>query len=250
MLVSGIFGKRNIYCIDAELVLPEEVFARKETLAEIRVRNRGRWIPAFLITIEARGKEYFFPYVPARQAVSGTVPVIFEERGVAEVGGMVVSSNFPFNFFTRFRGIRKDTGITVYPGPERCNLSHICETGARHKGEKDLNRPGYDSDILCIRDYVQGDPPKYINWKSTAKTGMLKVKELSAIERQQVIIDFDRLEKTNLEKTLSCTTYAVVSLFRSKIPVGLSIQGEVLTPDLSDAHRRKVLTRLALYGKS
>ena len=159
MLVSGIFGKRNIYCIDAELVLPEEVFARKETLAEIRVRNRGRWIPAFLITIEACGTEYFFPYVPARQAVSGTVPVIFEERGVAEVGGMVVSSNFPFNFFTRWRGIRKDTGITVYPGPERCNLSHICETGARHKGEKDLNRPGYDSDILCIRDYVQGDPP-------------------------------------------------------------------------------------------
>lgn len=140
--------------------------------------------------------------------------------------------------------------VTVYPKPLRCDLTPFQDRGNAFKGEKELNKPGYDSDIISIRDYVHGDAPKYINWKSTAKTGSLKVKELSAIERRQVTIDFDHMDKGDLERVLSCTAFVVISLLRFKIPVGLRIGGEVLKPGLSAAHRRNVLMRLALYGKS
>lgn len=250
LLLSGIFGRRNIFCIDAELVLPEEVFAKTEVTAQIRVRNKGKWLPAFLVTVEACGGECFFPFVPADSTQSASLAFSFDHRGTAKIDHAVISSNFPFNFFRRFRRIRKEIPVIVYPKPIRCSLAALHESGARLKGEKELNKPGYDADMLSIRDYVHGDPPKYISWKATAKTGSLKVKELSAIERRHVIIDFDKMEKGNLETALSCTAYAVINLFRSRIPVGLRINGEILEPDLSASQRRAILQRLALYEPS
>jgi uncharacterized protein (DUF58 family) len=250
LLVSGVFGNRNLYGVDAELILPEDIFAQTETLAEVRIRNGRKWLPVFLITVGVCEGESFFPYIAAGSTVSGILPLKFEKRGTEGVSEIVVSSNFPFDFFRRFRKIRKKAVITVYPKALRCDLTPFQDRGTWLKGEKELNKPGYDSDIISIRDYVHGDPPKYISWKSTAKTGSLKVKELSAIERQQVTIDFDHMEKVDLERALSCTVFAVISLLRLKIPVGLRIGGEVLKPGLSAAHRRTVLTRLALYGES
>jgi uncharacterized protein (DUF58 family) len=206
-------------------------------------------MPTFLITARVGEGEAFFPYIAADSTVSRILPLRFDKRGITKAGEIVVSSNFPFDFFRRYRRIRKEVVITVYPKPLRCDLTPFQERGDRFKGEKELNKPGYDSDIISIRDYVHGDPLKYISWKSTAKTGSLKVKELSTIERRQVTIDFDIFEKGDLERALSCTAFVVISLLHLKIPVGLRIGGEVLAPGLSTVHRRNVLVRLALYGK-
>ncbi|MCE5335182.1 MAG: DUF58 domain-containing protein [Desulfobacteraceae bacterium] len=250
MLLSGIFGKRNLFNADAELLFPEEFFARTEALAEIRVRNRGKRMPLFLITVEASGGKCFFPFIGAGSSATGKIALTFERRGTAEISGLTVSSNYPFNFFERFRHIGKKARVIVYPKPLPCSLSALRDSGDKLRGEKDLNRPGYDSDILSIRDYVAGDHPRYINWKATAKTGKLKVKELSAIERTRVTIDFDGMEKGSLETVLSCTAYAVINYIRSRVPVGIKIQGETLEPDISASHKREILTRLALYGQS
>ncbi len=250
LLVSGIFGRRNIHGLDAEVFFPDEVFARTEALAEVRVRNLRKRTPVFLITIEVGGGSCFFPYIAPNSTESGFVPMTFHRRGAAELEGAVVSSNFPFNFFKRFRTLKKKWRATVYPMPLRCSLSAFRDGGSRHRGEKELNKAGYEADILSIRDYVPGDPPKYINWKSTAKTGRLKVKELSAIERQQVTIDFDSMEKEDVERALSCATHAVLSFMRTGVPVGLLIGGEMLRPGLAVVHKRLLLTRLALYGQN
>lgn len=207
-------------------------------------------MPTFLICVRVCGGEAFFPFIAADSAASRILPVKFEKRGIAQVDEIIISSNFPFDFFRRYRKIRKEAVITVYPKPLRCDLAPFQEFGNQFKGEKELTKPGYDSDMLSIRDYVHGDPPKYISWKATAKTGSLKVRELSAVERRQVTIDFDHMEKGDLERALSCTAFIVISLLRLKIPVGLQIGGEVVKPGLSEAHRRNILMRLALYGKS
>ncbi len=250
MLVSGIFGRRNIYGIEIEVLFPQEVYARTETPVEIKVRNRRKHTPAFLVSVEAGGKKCFFAYIAPDTAESGTIVLRFDKRGEVSVPAARISSNYPFNFFDRFRTSQKSSSLTVYPRPVRCSLDAFREKGSKLKGERELNKPGYESDILSIRDYAHGDPPKYISWKSTAKTGSLKVKELSAIDRLQVTIDFDGMDKRDLERALSCTTFAVITLLRSGIPVGLRIRGEALRPDLSASHRREILTRLAVYGQS
>lgn len=249
MLVSGIFGKRNLYAIKALVEFPEEIYAETDIPVHVRVTNRGRFMPAFLIRLSVAGSEVFFPFIAPSGTLSGHAVLRFPARGRQSIRDVVVSSVFPFNFFTRFRRLKVETEFVVFPKPVRCSLNEIYDDLTSSRGEKVSNRQGYDSDILSIRNYVSGDPPKYISWKSTAKTGMLKTKELSAVEARHVIIDMDRVDMRNQEHALSCLTHIVIRLTKSGVPVGLVTETETFRPEFSPGHRIRVLTKLALHGQ-
>lgn len=247
MLVSGIFGRRNIQAIDVELELPQEVFAETDTPIVVRLINHKRFMPAFLIRITVGPDEVLFPFVPQSSSSAQSYTKAFEKRGLHAVENIYVASVFPFNLFTRYRKIPKRFEVTVFPKPRKCFLADLTLKESRKKGETSSNIPGYDSDIVSIRDYTLGDPLKYISWKSTAKTGVLKTKELSSIESECVIIDFDAMNKQRLEYALSCVTYTVIRLLKYGVPVGLHVGGELLRPGTSTRHKLTLLTKLALY---
>ncbi|MFP5212919.1 MAG: DUF58 domain-containing protein [Acidobacteriota bacterium] len=250
MLISGIYGRKNIQDLEIDLDFPDEVFAGTDFFMGVRVRNPRKRMPAFLVSIHtADGRSVFFPYIEPGATVQAPVTMRFETRGSHAVTGMYLSSTFPFNFFTRRRRLFHDESLIVFPKPVKCNLVPFRDRQSRSKGDRSSDIIGYESgDIVSIRDYVAGDPTKYISWKSTAKTGKLKTKELSSIELQHVIINFDQMDRS--EYAISCVTYTVVRLTRSKIPVGLVIEGETLKPSVSATHRTKLLRKLALYGQS
>jgi uncharacterized protein (DUF58 family) len=246
MLVSGLFGRNNLRRLQVHLIFPEEVFAGTETLVGVRLECRRRW-PAFLVAVELGETEVLFPYVRARSEEVRHIPVIFSRRGACALPGMRISSSFPFNFFTRSRVLTRQSEVLVFPKPRRCHPGALSGDPRRRSGDALTDRAGYDSDILSIRDYVPGDPMKYISWKSTAKTGSLKTRELAAIEEKPVILDVDRLRTDDLEWSLSCATYWVLRLLRSRVPVGLILGGETIGPRVSRAHRLSILERLAVY---
>ncbi len=250
MLVSGLFGRNNLRNLDVEVVFPEEVFAGTEAMLAIRLSAERRWWPAFLVTVALGENELLFPFLRARLQEVKHLPVLFARRGVFSVSGVRISSSFPFNFFTRYITLAMKAEIVVFPKPRRCDPWVLSGDLERRSGEVIVDRMGYDLDILSIRDYVPGDPMKYINWKSTAKTGSLKTKELAAIEERPVILDMDRPRVEDLEWSLSCATYWVLRLTRSRVPVGLVMGGETIRPGVSRAHRRSILERLAGYDRN
>lgn len=250
MLVSGIFGRKNLYGIEAVPEYPEELFACTNTPVVMKILNRRKHMPAFLINISYEGQTAFFPYIKAGESVSRHFDVRIEKRGLHRPGEVCISSVFPFNFFTRFRRLRAQSEVIAFPKPMKCHLGQLHDRRTKCRGERAANSAGHDEDIISIRDYVIGDPPKYISWKSTAKTGCLKTKELSSIELQNVIIDFDRMEKRDLEHTISCVTFTVLKLIRLQIPVGFSMGGETFKPSTSESHKIRILTKLALYAQN
>jgi uncharacterized protein (DUF58 family) len=249
MVVSGVFGKRNLYAVTTAVEYPDEIFAGTDVPVRVRVTNRRRFMPAFLIRISVGGSEVFFPFIGPAATLSGQAVLRFPARGRQTIREVVVSSVFPFNFFTRYRRLKAETDLVVFPKPLARPLHEIYDDRSGARGEKVSTRPGYDSDILAIRDYVSGDPPKYISWKSTAKTGVLKTKELSAIEARHVIIDLNHVDMRDPEYALSCLTHGIIRLTKSGVPVGLSMEGETLKPDVTPGHRIRLLTKLALYGQ-
>ena len=64
------------------------------------------------------------------------------------------------------------------------------------------------------------------------------------------MIDFDKLEKHDLEQSISYVAFMIVKLIQSGTAVGLIIDGETYTPDLYPGHKLMLLTRLALYGQN
>jgi uncharacterized protein (DUF58 family) len=250
MLISGIFGRKNLRGIDVSLEFPEERFAAVDIPIGISLTNKRRFMPAFLIRVSIDDRDVLFPFIAPRSSSLLYLNRAFEERGLHTITEIVAASVFPFNFFTRYRRIPKNLEVIVFPELKRCSLTHLLAGQTRWRGDASADAPGFDSDILSIRNYVSGDPVKYISWKATAKTGLLKTKELSALESPNIVINFDRLEKHDLEQTISYVTFMIVKFIQAGTAVGLMIGGDTYKPDLSSGHKRMLLTRLALYGQN
>ena len=87
------------------------------------------------------------------------------------------------------------------------------------RGDLSPDKPGYYPEIISIREYIKGDPLKYINWKASAKTGKLKTKELSSSFDRPVLIDFDKVVIPDIERRISCITYVIQQLHNRNIPL-------------------------------
>jgi uncharacterized protein (DUF58 family) len=247
MSISGIFGKNNLSKISVELGFPEEVYAARPLPVRVTLRNGRRFLPAFLMRVKFEEHEVFFPYVDTGGEAIKHVTLTCRKRGLCEFRDPVISSVFPFSFFSRYKKLKKTFQLVVFPELKRCDLAVMYDQNSRLKGEKTSEKTGYESDMISIRQYVLGDPVKYINWKATAKTGELKTKELSALTFEPVVIDFEKVGIKDVEEKLSCIAYTVFHLFRKNIPIGLRIKETLFEPGTSTAHMRTMLKELALY---
>ncbi len=255
MGISGFFGKRNLSGIEIDVSLPDEIYARSDFPLKITLVNNRGFLPAFLIRVRLSGREVLFPFVDAKARDHKYVSFSMDERGLATLGDISVCSVFPFNFFVRCRKTDKVFETVVFPLMKKCSLPDLIGRDSRSRGEKSTGRTGYEAEIISTRDYIKGDPLKYIHWKASAKTGRLKTKELSSLSAPPVIIDFDSLLIRNLEERISCVTYIIVKLFRQNVPLGLRIGGALLTHqggarnEQGRAGKAIMLRALALYGK-
>jgi len=58
-------------------------------------------------------------------------------------------------------------------------------------GELETNQRGRGSDLYRIRDYEPEDSARHVDWKATAKSGELKVREYTREDERRVCIVFD-----------------------------------------------------------
>ena len=90
---------------------------------------------------------------------------------------------------------------------------------------------------------------KRIHWKSSARTGKLKTRLYDGTFSRSLwrIIDLDRLVLNGVERGLSMAAYAIVEAIKSRLPIGMMSGGEFIPPASDYAHKKDLLTRLALY---
>lgn len=254
MGVSGFFGKRNISNIDVRIELPEEIYANTNIPVKITIRNKRRVLPAFLIRVHLSQNEVLFPFVDVKGEAATYLPLFFRDRGHVLIGALYLSSVFPFNFFIRYRTIASACDVLVFPRARKCASLRLFDRERRYRGEQISGRIGYEADIISLRDYIEGDPIKYIHWKASAKTGRIKTKELSSFSQRPVVIDFDAIPIKDVEERISCVTYILLNLFKQNIPVGLRISGVLHKPSQASGEGTKalkiaMLTKLALYPR-
>ena len=232
-----------------ELGVPGEIYSNSEFLLRVRLVNRRRYLPSFLLRVRVDDAETVFPYVAIGASEEKYLPLTAGRRGRHALDTVAVSSAFPFNFFIRFRGIKTTFDYIVFPEPKKCGLGDFLEHERRTRGEAASDRAGYEGDLLSVRNYAHGDPMKYIHWKASAKSKELKTKELSSLSEQPVVIDFEKTGIRNREERISCVTYLLLRLFRRNIPAGLRIGGKVFRPGTSASHKTAMIRELALYGE-
>ncbi|SEA49499.1 Uncharacterized conserved protein, DUF58 family, contains vWF domain [Desulfuromusa kysingii] len=251
MSVSGFLGHWNLQKLDLTLEPPEEIYAGLETLVNVKVFNRRRWLPAFLLDISI-DNNYRHPghlaLLKRREQQGVGVAMTFPDRGDHCQHRVTVSSAFPINFFVRYRHVELQQAITVFPRPIHCYNQGVTDVQHESGGENALRR-GFDGDIHQIKDYVGGEPLKMIHWKLSARHDSLKLKELSSQYQPPIEIDPLALPGQELEQQLCCASYLVNDLICSHQPVGLKLKSHVIAPGLGNAHKIYLLKELARYGK-
>jgi uncharacterized protein (DUF58 family) len=248
MGISGFFGRSNLLKIKVKVDLAPEIFATTSTPVGVTVKNKRRFLPIFLLRVRIQDRELFFPFIDAGDQATRYVNMTFGRRGEYTMGLISLHSVFPFNFFTRYKWYSDASSFVVFPQLKPCELSSLYQKERRLKGDHSTDKIGYESDIISIREYVHGDPIKYINWKATAKTGELKTKELSSLSYQPVVIDFSNVDIDDTEQKISCVSYTIVQLIKKNIPIGLRLNGTFFAPAVTNTHKAALLTELALFG--
>ncbi|MBC7721782.1 MAG: DUF58 domain-containing protein, partial [Pedobacter sp.] len=116
------------------------------------------------------------------------------KRGVYNFGQIRVFAASPIHFFTRRFTLDNSVDIAVYPSYLQLRKYQLMAISNRlsEAGVKKIRRFGNSMEFEQIKEYVQGDDYRTLNWKATAKTGQLMVNTFSDEKSQQVYCVIDK----------------------------------------------------------
>jgi uncharacterized protein (DUF58 family) len=219
MLMSGLVSRLSLAGLEVKLLLPEHVFARRNLTAAIQLRNTKGWMPSFSIHLSSTTPgespmQMYFPIVPGGAMLEAMTDVQFQRRGIHGDSEYQFTTRFPFGFTERRLQIELRREVLVYPGidpqPGFEDLLFAVE------GELEARQRGRGSDFYRIRPYQSTESSRHVDWKATAHTGELQVREFAREEDLLVEIFLDlqvpMLDAAWLDDAIDCCAFLCWSL--------------------------------------
>jgi uncharacterized protein (DUF58 family) len=214
LFVGWIAARSSLRDLIVSARFPDHIFAGESAPVIVTLRNLKRAVPSFSILVEARGPTEtaekkarpryqkramaYFTYIPHRGGVEQRVEHLFSERGHVLINGFELSTRFPFGFFRRRRRLRaRDVDIIVYPKPEP--IGDELHLLPMYAGPKASLRRGAGHDLFSLRDYQPRDDLRYIDWKATARSQRLTVREFTSEDERKVTIILDTSHVTEVD---------------------------------------------------
>ena len=131
----------------------------------------------------------YFPYIPAGESGHADVGMSFNKRGKFVQNGFALQTRFPFSFLLKTRILPLTREVIVYPSVEETD--ELFEVLPMITGEIETYMRGRGYDLYRIREYEPEDSARHVDWKSTAKSGSLKVREFTREDERKLRIVFD-----------------------------------------------------------
>lgn len=207
VLVSGFLSRLVISGIDVRLELPEHIFAGRPVLTIAVLENTKQLMPSFSVSLvseeRAKSKKHaaahaaphildrplYFPYIPRLQTARQSVELTFPRRGVYRQDVLGLRTKFPFGFLEKTRRVSSDIEAIVYPSVQPTD--EFYEILPLVSGELESYQRGRGHDLYAIRDYQFNDSARHVDWKASARTGSLQVREYAREDERRVMLAFD-----------------------------------------------------------
>jgi len=174
-----------------------------------------------------------------------TIPTT--RRGLMDLGRLRLSTTRPLGLARAWSWWRPQQRVLVYPALERNGppLPGAASDGAR---QPRAQRSGEDTHHL--RDYRNGDSPRQIAWKASARLDRLMVREYEAGVARDVMLDWQSLRQLPHEQRIARLARWVVEAEREGRRFRLQIPGTTLGPARGPEHRHACLRALALLPEA
>ncbi len=131
----------------------------------------------------------YFPFIAAGEELRADLEITFPARGRYCEKNFGLATRFPFAFLMKTRRVNLTREVIVYPVVEP--TEQFLEVLPMVTGEFETYVRGRGNDLYLIRDYMPDDSARHVDWKATARTGALKVREFSREDERKLRIVFD-----------------------------------------------------------
>jgi uncharacterized protein (DUF58 family) len=215
LLVSTLFvgwaaARTSLRDLMVSARFPDHIFAGEPAPVIVTLRNAKRLLPSLSVLVESRGPKEahggskqrrwrklhqkrslaYFTYIPHRAAAEQRVEQVFSKRGHVFIDGFELSTRFPFGFMRRRRRLRaRNVDILVYPKPEP--IGDELHLLPMYAGRMASARRGAGHDLFALRDYQPQDDLRHIDWKATARSRRLTVREFTSEDERRITIILD-----------------------------------------------------------
>ena len=98
-------------------------------------------------------------------------------------------TKFPFGFLQKTRHVDSEVEAVVYPPVQP--TEEFYEILPLVSGELESYQRGRGHDLYAIRDYQFNDSARHVDWKASARTGALQVREYAREDERRVMLAFD-----------------------------------------------------------
>ena len=270
LFVGWVHAGTSLRDLTVSARFPDHIFAAEAAPVIVTLRNTKRLLPSFSILVEARGpvnevepkkrRRYvkrllaYFSYVPHSAAAEQRVEQLFPTRGHVLIDGFELSTRFPFGFVRRRRRLRaRNVDIIVYPKPEV--ISDELHLLPMYAGRMPSMRRGAGHDLFSMRDYQPQDDLRHIDWKATARSRRLTVREFTSEDERRITIVLDtRLSHGELPERFERGVVQAASLIKHFIDERAEVRlvlGDDVGPFGSGTEQLyRCLRRLALVTPS
>lgn len=243
-LVSMHRAHRNLAGLQVARIRARAVFAGEPARFDIMFgNNAGCMRHALRITIRSRGQQQ-----PVDIAAAGTVSVPFRRatsrRGILPCPALQIESRYPLGLFRVWSVIQPQAAALVYPRP--AGRTQPPEAVADAASGVAAMRRG-SGEFLAHRRYRAGDTPRHIDWKASARSPALVVREYASFRQPDRWFDYSSLNTLTVEERLSQLTLWVEQAASAGRAYGLRLPDIAIGPDSGDAHRHACLKALALF---
>jgi uncharacterized protein (DUF58 family) len=131
----------------------------------------------------------YFPFLAPEQELRADLEMTFSDRGRYAEKTFGLATRFPFAFLMKTRRVNLAREVIVYPVVEPAE--QFLEALPMVTGEFETFVSGRGHDLYRIREYMPDDSARHVDWKATARTGALKVREFSREDERKLRIVFD-----------------------------------------------------------
>lgn len=197
LMVSGLVSRLCLAGLELDFLVPEHVSAGRTIPAKLYVRNLKFGMPSFSIHVVGAEQDappvlqsaVYFPVIPGSATLEETVQVRFARRGEYRQNRFAFHTRFPFGFLEKTARVILRREVIVYPCIDA--QAGFEELLADLTGEIETHYRGLGRDFYRIRPYEAFESARHVDWKATAHTGDLQVREFARDQEQTAELFLD-----------------------------------------------------------
>src|ERR1700758_5114877 len=179
----------------------------------------------------------YFPFLPPQAELSADLELRFDQRGRYREDSFGLATRFPFAFLTKTRHVSLPREGLVYP--RIAETEEVLGILPLVRGEWESFVRGRGSELYRIREYLPEDSARHVDWKATAKSGSLKVREFAREDERKLCIVFDNPEaglisEESYEKAVDLAASLAWHFSTQEADVSYLVPGRPRTHDLHE----------------